>query len=342
MDKRLSDIAWSQLTSVVRRRRRLDNVTTTDIMDFFNHPPLSQERTSGDVRSLWSSARKSLKHLSCSVTLDGAVVYPDHDGMSVKGHQKKPIRSLLREARQQRNLASLLDAQDQGRSFHLISKNPNSNHWISQGAFMSFSDYRFAVRARLNLLPTKTVARRAGHPDLDVACPKCHQAPETLGHILSACTPNAGLMRMRHNAVLQRHVKAVPGVAGNKFVEQRVKDSPGDLRPDLVTLNQEKKLATIVDVTIPYEGEAGSFEAAREEKLMKYQPLTDWLSLNGFTVSCRAFIVGVLGAWDPANDAALQALQIGQNFSGSYVWWMRLKDQILSGGLESVSPLPPT
>ena len=47
------------------------------------------------------------------MTLDGAVVYLDHDGMSVKGHQKKPIRSLLREALQQRNLASLLDAQDQ-------------------------------------------------------------------------------------------------------------------------------------------------------------------------------------------------------------------------------------
>ena len=67
-------------------------------------------------------------------------------------------------------------------------------------------------------------------------------------------------------------------------------------------------------MTIPYEGEAGSLEAAREEKLMKCQPLTDWLSLNGFTVSCHAFIVGALGAWDPANDAALQALQIGRIF----------------------------
>ena len=38
-DKRLNDITWSQLTAVVKQRRRLDEVTTADIADFLNYPP---------------------------------------------------------------------------------------------------------------------------------------------------------------------------------------------------------------------------------------------------------------------------------------------------------------
>ena len=308
-DKRLNDITWSQLTSVVKRRRRLNDVTTADIADFLNHPPLPQEKTR-DVRSLWNTARKSLKHISCSVMLDGAEVSVSHDDTTTSARQKKPVRKLLKEARDKRHLASLLEAQDQGRTFHLVSKNPCSNHWITAGAFTSFSDYRFAIRARLNLLPTKTVAKRTGHPEIDTTYPKCHQAPETLGHILNACMPNAGLMRERHNAILKRLVKAVPREAGDKFVEQKIRDAPGDLRPDLVTLNHEKKVATIVDVTIPYEGEVNSFNAARVEKLRKYTPLKEWLSDKGFTVTLHAFIVGALGVWDSTSDEALQALGI--------------------------------
>ena len=45
---------------------------------------------------------------------------------------------------------------------------------------------------------------------MDGTCPKCHKAEETLGHVLNACTPNAGLMRDRHNNVLKRLVKAIP------------------------------------------------------------------------------------------------------------------------------------
>ena len=159
------------------------------------------------------------------------------------------------------------------------------------------------------------MAKRAGHPEIDTTCPKCHQAPETLGHVLNACTPNAGLMRERHNTILQRLVKAVPREAGDKFVEQKIRDSAGDLRPDLVILNSERKTATIVDVTIPYEGEVASFEAARAEKLRKYHPLKEWLIDQGFTTSCHAFIVGALGAWDPTSDDALQALGIGRKYS---------------------------
>ena len=43
---------------------------------------------------------------------------------------------------------------DQGRTFHLTSLDPSSKHRTPSGVFTSLPDYRFAVRARLNLLPT--------------------------------------------------------------------------------------------------------------------------------------------------------------------------------------------
>ena len=45
------------------------------------------------------------------------------------------------------------------------------------------------VKARLNLLPTKVVAKRAGNPLLDVTCHKYNSQHEILRR---ACTPNVG------------------------------------------------------------------------------------------------------------------------------------------------------
>ena len=152
------------------------------------------------------------------------------------------------------------------------------SHWIRNGDFISFADYRFVLCARLNLLPTKTAVRRAGRPDVDTICPKCHRAPETLGHVLNACTPNAGLMRARHNTVLHRLIKAIPNTVGPILVQQKLPESPGDLRPDLVVYDHERKRISIVDVTIPFEGEESSFAKAREEKIRTYTPLKEWLT----------------------------------------------------------------
>jgi hypothetical protein len=210
-----------------------------------------------------------------------------------------------------------LEAKDQGRSFHLVHKHWSSNHWIHSGAYTTFADYRFAIRARLNLLPTKTVVKRVGKPNIDVTCPKCRRSPETLAHILNACTPNAGLMRERHNTVLSRLVRAIPNEVGNVFIEQKIPESPGDLRPDVVVLNQSQNTATIVDVTIPFETDESAFEEARNEKLRKYQPLRTWLEEeHGYqNTSIHAFVVGALGSWDSNNEDILRLLNIGRNYS---------------------------
>ena len=78
---------------------------------------------------------------------------------------------------------------------------------------------------------------------------------------------------------------------------QKIPDSPCDLRPDLVVLNNETNTAVIEDVTIPIEASPLSFTTAGDEKLHKYAPLVEWLTEKGYKVSSHAFIVGALGAW---------------------------------------------
>ena len=61
------------------------------------------------------------------------------------------------------------------------------------------------------------------------------------------------------------------------FLEQEI---PGDLEknhPDLVVINSSLEKAIVVDVTIPFEGEENSLQAARTAKETKYSALKAWL-----------------------------------------------------------------
>ena len=317
-DKKVRDVAWIQLSSVVRKRKGSNSITDKDLQEFINSAPSKGESRRGDVRSLWSAARKSLMNLGCEISIEGTEVKLTKGDTTVASGDRKAVRRLLNEARGSTRLEKVLKSSDQGRSFHLISRHPSSNHWIQNGAFVSFAEYRFAVRGRLNLLPTRTVVKRAGRPLIDTTCPKCKSHPQTLGHVLNACTPNAGLMRERHNAILKRLSKAIPDAEGDKFLEQKVKNVPGDLRPDIVLWHPDGKV-TIADVTIPYEGDINSFEKARNEKKEKYQPIADWLKDHGHPdVTIDAFIVGSLGSWDTENEDLLRRLRIGTKYAGLF------------------------
>ena len=77
-DKMVQDVAWSQLTSVAKKRLKKADVQTTDIEHLLNSPPTPQEASRGDVTSMWSAVRKSLNRLSYKVRLEGAVVSLTH------------------------------------------------------------------------------------------------------------------------------------------------------------------------------------------------------------------------------------------------------------------------
>ena len=66
----------------------------------------------------------------------------------------------------------------------------------------------------------------------------------------------------------------------------------------------------MVDVTIPYEGDADTFVKAKRETFSNYYDLVVWAHQNYSSVSFHTFIVGTLGAWDSDNDVTLRALSL--------------------------------
>ena len=97
-DKALQDIAWSQLAAMVRTRRGIKDISTADIENFLNQPPQPQEKSRRDVRSLWSSVRNSLSHMSCPVKLDGSDVSLVKSEISLEARQRETVKKSLMEA----------------------------------------------------------------------------------------------------------------------------------------------------------------------------------------------------------------------------------------------------
>ena len=132
-DKKVTDVAWDQLSNVVRKRRDIDDIGDADLQEFLNTTPTRGEYRLGDVMSLWSTARKSIKNLGCKLIFEGMEVQLATEEETVNARDRKAVRWLLNEARDSNRLKQLLQARDQGRAFHLASKHPSSSHWIKDG-----------------------------------------------------------------------------------------------------------------------------------------------------------------------------------------------------------------
>ena len=67
--------------------------------------------------------------------------------------------------------------------------------------------------------------------------------PESLGHVLNTCTTNCGLMRERHNTLLQRLVRAIPKEGNNLYAEQTISRQPAPGLSSSTTTALEKLLS---------------------------------------------------------------------------------------------------
>ena len=71
------------------------------------------------------------------------------------------------------------------------------------------------------------------------------------------------------------------------------------LRPDLVILNE-----MVIDVKVPLDI-AGAFERRHDENCLKYQPVLQHLSSQGYDTHLHTFCVGALGSWWTLNYGTL-------------------------------------
>ncbi|XP_037275882.2 uncharacterized protein LOC119168589 [Rhipicephalus microplus] len=143
-----------------------------------------------------------------------------------------------------------------------------------------------------------------GPPDRDQRCRVCGYARETLPHVLCHCMMHSAISLSRHNAV----VSPLRTAAAHDYTVAFEKRPVGDtgLRPDLVLVRGEEAL--VIDVACPFENTPEAFTNTPNDKLARYQPVTDYLRRRYQKVTVAAAIVGALGAWDPANNRVLLCL----------------------------------
>ncbi|GFR23248.1 retrovirus-related Pol polyprotein from type-1 retrotransposable element R2 [Trichonephila clavata] len=176
-----------------------------------------------------------------------------------------------------------------------------STHFLTEGKYTRFADWRFVHRARLGLVPLNGYKYWAPRPQR--LCRKCGKWDETLPHVLNHCPSYSAAWQMRHNAIVARVKKAVAFKGTILHENQAI--GPDNLRPDLVALVDGTTY--IIDVTIPFENRREAFAQARQRKITKYnQLLSHFASLGATKVSIVPILVGSLGSWDPDNDAFLK------------------------------------
>ena len=179
----------------------------------------------------------------------------------------------LRVVVQNHYLDLLLSKKDQGKVYALATADRTSNHFLRNGSFTRFADWRFVHRARLDVLPLNGI-RRWGFQQ-DMRCRRCGHASETLPHDLNRCKPHMVLITKRHNATVERIVKAAK-LSGEVTLNKSVPSAGADstlLKPDIAIRGEQTKTIMIIDVPVPFENGPDAFRTTSEHKVQKYLPM---------------------------------------------------------------------
>ena len=113
------------------------------------------------------------------------------------------------------------------------------------------------------------------------------------------CSATAARFRPLVNCVTMHceRLVAASRLPGEMRLNQGVCGDHAALRPDIVVTHEATKTIVIVDVIVPFEKSFAVLEAARVEKVQKYQPLADALRGRGYVVHVDGFVVDALGTW---------------------------------------------
>ena len=163
------------------------------------------------------------------------------------------------------HLRAWTDASRQGRYAASLAVSPLSS--VSDRR-LSFCDWRFIHRARLNLIPTNSNNSSA----TTKSCRRCGAEIESLSHVLNSCKSHSRLWIKRHNSVLNLLVELVKKRHPSFDIAVNRQFDKTNLRPDIVIKDQSTMSAAVIDVKTPIDLQARC-EQVNRESIDKYQPV---------------------------------------------------------------------
>lgn len=271
--------------------------------------------TSNDAASTTTKVRIATRSLNYNLnnkiewTVTNNAISLSHQGNTIQANHTKKVLKQLNGLTQ---LAKLTAKRNQGRVTNVAYLNNQSNHYLRDGNYISFADWRFIHRARLQLLNLNGNTKENNQ---DKRCRRCGYAIETQPHVLNHCHHHSRTIQIRHNAVLRRLINGgTYNTTSMVYINQTIPNSGSTARPDITIIDDQDRSCNIIDVCISYENRREAFLHARRIKEEKYSELKRIMEERGYRTNVEAFVIGSLGSQDPLNNNATKALRISRKY----------------------------
>lgn len=242
---------------------------------------------------------------------------------------EESVEGIKKQLREERILKFSNMAQGSGWTMfnaapRLFLDNPKQRKWTEH-------DMIEALKLRLDLLPTRMMAKRTYHKNDNIltVCRGCHNDRETIGHIIGRCPITQADRVARHNHLcnyiqkrLQDFANSRTNTSASSFevhqeyevtLEARTETQRSTnqrLRPDLAVILDDR--IVLIEVSVVFEtiyGHESSLEKMRREKCRKYGVLLQALRRRtGKRCSINTLIVGCRGGWLKSNNDLFKGL----------------------------------
>ncbi|GIY31151.1 retrovirus-related Pol polyprotein from type-1 retrotransposable element R2 [Caerostris darwini] len=282
--------------------KRLGRLPDDDTLGAFLSGEVEGEfsTTSNRYSNTWTVSRVASRRLGITWTFEDSVPSISFADLTLKANSRRKILFSIRDRLRTARSTALFRKKNQGKSIEVVSLSPASSHFISNGAYTRFADWRFVHRARLNLVPLN--GAKPWLHDVDKRCRRCGFQQETLAHVVNHCPSFSHAWQLRHNAIVDRLHNALTTKGEVLSANTAVLDT--SIRPDLVF--KKGREIFLIDVTCPFENRKAIFDSARARKLAHYEPLIPLYQAQGLQPQVVPILVGALGSWDPQKDAFLR------------------------------------
>ncbi|CAL1300443.1 unnamed protein product [Larinioides sclopetarius] len=209
-DELLAELAFENLKATTARRikKKAEDITDDDISDFMSGDlEIDDDRAhSNPLSNVWTVARSASRRMKVSWLFDEGLPRVKFQDLTINSLARRKLLFTIRNRLRQDRVQSLVLKPDQGRSMECIAVSPHSSHFMTNGRFLRFSEFRFIHKARLNLLPLNGLPWKESAVK---SCRRCNKANlETLSHVINHCEPHSRAWKLRHNSIQHRIVTA--------------------------------------------------------------------------------------------------------------------------------------
>ncbi|GAB9477223.1 reverse transcriptase, partial [Globisporangium polare] len=323
-DSMIRDVARAQALQVIQKRFDYDfeywRSRTDELIQLFlnselvDSPHARAKKRPGDIGSIWIDVQRHLH--TYKLRLSQEEVEGEQRWLQFRlPHTNAPLNA-RNVTNQLTHFMKLTHAnnwkamKDQGRSTRVHGG--AGSEFIKHGKGLHDQDYEFALRARLNQVPTRATLKRQRLRNNG----QCRQLgcnrPETLAHVLNHCSSNMDAVTARHDIVLRAITKRVARRNEREGMSFKVNETVtgfdgAALRPDIQLFNTREKTAAIIDLVVAFDDQptddsnTSNLRSAHNHKVTKYDPIKRHLQHQGWKVHVGAIVYGSLGSVMPSN-----------------------------------------